>query len=205
MRTRPLFALLAAGTIALAACGSDNSSSSSNPPAAAATTAAAAAPTTAAAAAATPTTTAASSATTDSDDSSYGNAYAVPTTAAASGGAAAAGTASVTLADSKLGKIVVDSKGMTLYAFLKDTGGTSACSGACANAWPPAAATGSPTAGTGISGTLTTVARPDGTMQLKLGDWPLYRYAGDAAAGDTNGQGTGSVWYVVGADGQPIK
>ena len=200
MRTRSLFALLAAGTIALAACGSDNSSSSSNPPAAAATTAAAATPTNAAAA--TPTTTAASSASTDS---SYGNAYATPTTAAASGGAAATGASSITLADSKLGKIVVDSKGMTLYAFLKDTGGTSACSGACANAWPPAAAAGTPTAGTGISGTLTTVARPDGTMQLKLGNWPLYRYAGDAAAGDTTGQGTGSVWYVVGADGQPIK
>jgi predicted lipoprotein with Yx(FWY)xxD motif len=202
MRIRPLFALLAAGTIALAACGSDNSSSSSNAPAAAATTAAAATPTTAAAA---PATTAASSATTDSDDSSYGNAYAIPTTAAASGGAAAAGAASITLADSKLGKIVVDSKGMTLYAFLKDTGGTSACAGACANAWPPAAATGTPTAGTGISGALTTVARPDGTMQLKLGDWPLYHFAGDAAAGDTNGQGSNSVWYVVGADGQPIK
>ena len=202
MRTRPLFALLAAGTIALAACGSDNSSSSSNPPAAAPTTAAAATATTAAAA---PTTAAASSATTDSDDSSYGNAYAVPTTAAASGGAAATGAASITLADSKLGKIVVDGNGMTLYAFLKDTGGTSVCSGGCANAWPPAAATGTPTAGTGITGALTTVARPDGSMQLKLGDWPLYRFAGDAAAGDTNGQGSGSTWYVVGADGQPIK
>jgi predicted lipoprotein with Yx(FWY)xxD motif len=202
MRTRPLFALLAAGTIALAACGSDNSSSSSNAPAAAPTTAAAATATTAAAA---PTTTAASSATTDSDDSSYGNAYAVPTTAAASAGAAAAGAASITLADSKLGKIVVDANGMTLYAFLKDTGGTSVCSGGCANAWPPAAATGTPTAGTGITGALSTVARPDGSMQLKLGDWPLYRFAGDAAAGDTNGQGSGSTWYVVGADGQPIK
>jgi predicted lipoprotein with Yx(FWY)xxD motif len=202
MRTRPLFALLAAGTIVLAACGSDNSSSSSNPPAAAATTAAPAPPTTAAAA---PATTAASSATTDSDDSSYGNAYAIPTTAAVSGGAAATGAAAVTLADSKLGKIIVDANGMTLYAFLKDTGGASACSGACANAWPPAAATGTPTAGTGITGSLTAVARPDGTMQLKLGDWPLYRFAGDAAAGDTNGQGSNSVWYVVGADGQPIK
>ena len=203
-RTRPLFALLAAGTIVLAACGSDNSSSSSNAPAAAATTAAAAAPTTAAAASAAPATTAASSATTD-DDSSYGNAYATPTTAAASGGAAATGAASVTLADSKLGKIVVDANGMTLYAFLKDTGGTPACSGACANAWPPAAATGTPTAGTGITGSLTAVARPDGSMQLKLGDWPLYRFAGDAAAGDANGQGSNGVWYVVGADGQPVK
>jgi len=94
---------------------------------------------------------------------------------------------------------------MTLYAFLKDSTGTPSCSGACANTWPPAAATGTPTTGSGISSTLTTVARPDGTMQLKLGAWPLYRFSGDAAAGDTNGQGTASVWYVVGPDGQPIK
>jgi len=186
MRTGPLFALLATGTIALAACGSDNYSSSYKTPAAA--------PTTATAAAAAPTT-----------GSGYGNAYAIPTTAAASGGAAATGASSITLADSKLGKIVVDAKGMTLYAFLKDSSGTPSCSGACANTWPPAAATGTPTAGSGISGTLTTVARPDGTMQLKLGAWPLYRFSGDAAAGDTNGQGTASVWYVVGPDGQPIK
>ena len=186
MRTGPLFALLATGTIALAACGSDNYSSSYKTPAAA--------PTTATAAAAAPTT-----------GSGYGNAYAIPTTAAATGGAATTGASNIKLADSKLGKIVVDAKGMTLYAFLKDSSGTPSCSGACANTWPPAAATGTPTAGSGISGTLTTVARPDGTMQLKLGAWPLYRFSGDAAAGDTNGQGTASVWYVVGPDGQPIK
>ena len=203
MHMRSLFALLAAGTIALAACGSDNSkSSSANAPAAAPTTAAASAATAAApATTAAPTTAAASSATTD-DDSSYGSGSGTATSAASA--SAATGT-SVTLADSKLGKIVVDSNGMTLYAFLKDTGGTSVCNGACANAWPPADATGAPTAGAGITGALTTVARADGTMQLKLGDWPLYRFAGDAAKGDTNGQGSNSVWYVVGADGQPIK
>src|SRR5438105_4989046 len=161
MRTRPLVALLAAGTIALAACGSDNSkSSSSNAPAAAATTAAAAAATTAAAA---PTTTAASA--TTGNDSSYGNAYAVPTTAAAAAPAATGSTA-ITLADSSLGKIVVDANGMTLYAFLKDSGGTSSCAGACANAWPPATATGTPAADPGITGPLSTSPRAHGTMQL---------------------------------------
>jgi predicted lipoprotein with Yx(FWY)xxD motif len=203
MRIRALFALLAAGTIALAACGSDNSSSSSsNAPAAAATTAAASSATSSATtAAATPTTAAAAPTSAAADNSGYGNAYAIPPTAAA----AASGAGGISLADSSLGKIVVDANGMTLYAFLKDTGGTSTCSAACANAWPPATATGTPTSGTGITAALTAVARPDGTMQLKLGDWPLYRFAGDSAKGETNGQGSNSVWYVVGADGQPIK
>jgi predicted lipoprotein with Yx(FWY)xxD motif len=200
MHTRPLFALVAAGTIALAACGSDNSGySSSATSAGAATTAAAsaatsAAPTSAAKPAATTATTAANG---------YGGGYAVPPTTAAA--AAATGAASITLADSSLGKIVVDASGLTLYAFMKDTGGTSSCTGACATAWPPAKATGTPTAGTGISGTLTTITRDDGTKQLKLGNWPLYRFSGDAAKGDVNGQGSGGSWHVVGGDGAPIK
>jgi predicted lipoprotein with Yx(FWY)xxD motif len=201
MHTRPLFALVAAGTIALAACGSDNSgysSSATTAPAAATTAAASAAATTAAA----PTTAKAATATTA--DNSYGGGYAVPPTTAAAA-AAATGAASITLADSSLGKIVVDANGMTLYAFMKDTGGTSSCSGACAKAWPPATATGTPAAGTGISATLTTLTRDDGTKQLKLGDWPLYRFAGDAAKGDVNGQGSAGSWYVVGADGAPVK
>jgi predicted lipoprotein with Yx(FWY)xxD motif len=199
MHTRPLFALVAAGTIALAACGSDNSGySSSATSAPAATTAAAAAATSAAA----PTTAKAATATTA--DNSYGGGYAVPPTTAAAA-AAATGAASITLADSSLGKIVVDGNGMTLYAFMKDTAGTSSCSGACANAWPAATATGTPTAGSGISAALTTITRDDGTKQLKLGDWPLYRFAGDAAKGDVKGQGSNSVWFVVGADGAPIK
>src|SRR5262245_7771885 len=190
MRTRPLFALLAAGAVVLTACGSDNSSTSSGATAAPATTAAASAATTAAA----------SAATTASD--AYGGGYAVPATTAA---AAASGGTAVNLADNKLGKIVVDTSGNTLYAFMKDTGGTPTCSGACADAWPAAIATGTPTAGAGITATLTAIDRPDGKKQLKLGDWPLYRFAGDIAAGDANGQGSGNMWYVVGADGAPVK
>jgi predicted lipoprotein with Yx(FWY)xxD motif len=200
MRTRPLFALAAAGALALAACGSDNSSSTSNATAsgAAATTSASAATSAAATAAS------ATSAPATTAGNSYGGGYAAPPTTAASA-AAATGAANITLADSSLGKIVVDADGKTLYAFMKDTGGTSTCSGACANSWPPAAATGTPTAGTGITGTLTTIARDDGTKQLKLGSWPLYHFAGDSAKGETNGQGSNNVWYVVGADGTPIK
>jgi predicted lipoprotein with Yx(FWY)xxD motif len=202
MRTRPLFALAAAGALALAACGSDNSSSTSN------ATASGAAATTAASAAASSATSGAAAtsapATTADNSGGYGGGYAAPPTTAASA-AAATGAASITLADSSLGKIVVDADGKTLYAFMKDAGGTSTCSGACANAWPPAAATGTPTAGTGITGTLTTITRDDGTQQLKLGSWPLYRFAGDSAKGETNGQGSNNVWYVVGADGTPIK
>jgi predicted lipoprotein with Yx(FWY)xxD motif len=195
MRTRPLFALVAAGALALAACGSDNSSSTSD------ATAAGAAPTTGAPSASSATAT--TGAATSAADNSYGGGYAIPSTTPAA--AAATGAASITLADSSLGKVVVDANGLTLYAYMKDTGGTSTCSGACANAWPPAIATGTPAAGTGITATLTAITRDDGTKQLKLGDWPLYRFAGDAAKGDVNGQGSNSVWYVVGADGAPIK
>src|SRR5262245_32941873 len=204
MRTPPLFALIAAGALALAACGSDNSSSSSYGTAAGTATTAAAAPATSAAtptsAAATPTSAAAN----NSYGGAYGGGYAAPPTTAAAA-AAASGAASITLADSSLGKIVVDTDGKTLYAYMKDSSGTPTCSGGCASAWPPAAATGTPTAGTGITGTLTTITRDDGTKQLKLGSWPLYRFAGDSAKGETKGQGTGNVWYVVGADGAPIK
>jgi predicted lipoprotein with Yx(FWY)xxD motif len=198
MRTRPLLALLAVGTIALAACGSDNSSSSSS------ATAAPAAQSATTAASSKATTAPASSATT-ANDSAYGAAYGGGSSATTAAPAAASSSATISLATSSLGKIVVDSKGDTLYAFLKDTSGTSVCSDACAKAWPAAVATGTPTAATGITAALTTVARSDGSMQLKLGQWPLYTFAGDSGPGQTNGQGTASVWYVVGADGNPIK
>ena len=47
--------------------------------------------------------------------------------------------------------------------------------------------------------------RSDGTFQLVAGDWPLYTFAGDAAAGDVNGQGQGGVWFVVSPDGELNK
>src|SRR3979411_1466240 len=75
--------------------------------------------------------------------------------AACGGGAATAATpktssgasATVGVANSGLGSILVDSTGRTLYLFKADVGANSACTGACATAWPPLLAKGKPTAG----------------------------------------------------------
>jgi predicted lipoprotein with Yx(FWY)xxD motif len=134
-------------------------------------------------------------------DAASGAAAAAPTTAAAT----AAPAPAASLADSSLGKIVVDGSGRTLYAFTKDANGTSTCLDACANAWPPAIVTGD-VAVQGLDQSLfTTAPRPDGSMQLKMGKWPLYTFSGDAAPGDVNGQGSGGSWFVVGQDGKLVK
>jgi predicted lipoprotein with Yx(FWY)xxD motif len=109
------------------------------------------------------------------------------------------------LADSPLGKIMVDADGHTLYAFTMDANGTPTCADACAKAWPAAKVTGTPASDPAITAAITTIDAPGGGTMLKAGKWPLYRFAGDAAAGDTNGQGSGGVWFVVGADGKLIK
>jgi predicted lipoprotein with Yx(FWY)xxD motif len=101
-----------------------------------------------------------------------------------------------------LGDFVVDADGRTLYIFLNDSPGTSACSAECAADWPPATVDGtSPSAGEGVTAELGTLERDDGSLQLTLDGWPLYRYAGDAAAGDTSGEGVGGVWFVGRPDG----
>lgn len=121
--------------------------------------------------------------------------------------ASAGGDAVVEVTDNALGQILVDADGMTLYGFTADTAGESTCYDQCATNWPPllvddAAAA---VAGAGLDASLiTTVERTDGTIQVKYGDWPLYYFANDAAAGDTNGQAVGDVWYVVDAAGELI-
>jgi predicted lipoprotein with Yx(FWY)xxD motif len=190
--------------IGAAACGDDDNSSSATTAAAASATTAAATPTTKAAAtpttkaAATPTTKAAP--TTTAAGGAYGGA---PATTAASGGAAT-GTSAVAIADSSLGKILVDGNGMTLYMFVPDNQGPSTCVDKCLAAWPSLA--GPATAGTGVDASkLGVAARPDGTQQATYGGWPLYTYLQDAKPGDVNGQDSNEKWYVLGADGQPIK
>jgi predicted lipoprotein with Yx(FWY)xxD motif len=100
-----------------------------------------------------------------------------------------------------LGKILVDSRGRTLYLFKKDTGGRSKCSGSCAVAWPPLLATGRPVAGTGVKGSkLGTTRRSDGKKQVVYNRHPLYRFVGDKTPGDTNGQGLsafGARWFAL--------
>ena len=110
------------------------------------------------------------------------------------------------VADSDLGQILVDGEGRTLYMFKPDTAGESTCYEDCEANWPPLVVTGDITVGEGLdAATFTTVARTDGSTQVKAGAWPLYYFKNDAAAGDVNGQGQGDVWYVVSPAGEPIE
>lgn len=118
--------------------------------------------------------------------------------------AAASGT--VRVADSSLGDILVDERGMTLYLFTNDSEGTSVCEGSCAELWPPLAADDAPTAGAGVDGAkLSTITRPDGSTQVAYAGHPLYFYARDSAAGDVGGQGVGGVWFAVRPDGTAVS
>jgi predicted lipoprotein with Yx(FWY)xxD motif len=104
--------------------------------------------------------------------------------------------------DASLGSILVDSNGMTLYLYTKDTPNTSNCYGTCASYWPPLLTTGTPTAGTGVTPSmLGTTTRTDGTTQVTYNGWPLYYYASDKTAGDTTGENVQGVWYVITPDG----
>jgi predicted lipoprotein with Yx(FWY)xxD motif len=110
----------------------------------------------------------------------------------------------VAVSDSDLGEILTDADGNTLYLFLPDDQGDSVCADACAEAWPPF--TESVSAGDGVDAALLgSTARPDGATQVTYNDWPLYRFANDAAPGDVNGQGVNDVWFVVTADGNAGK
>ena len=105
----------------------------------------------------------------------------------------------VTVAETDLGPTLVDADGMTLYGFTQDSATVSVCSGSCAENWPPVS--GETTVSSELDASLVSVTtRDDGTTQLVVGEWPLYRFAGDAAPGDANGQGINDVWYVIGPD-----
>ncbi|MBV2357107.1 hypothetical protein KUM39_22480 [Streptomyces sp. J2-1] len=110
-------------------------------------------------------------------------------------------TASV---DAKLGQVVTDGNGMTLYRFDNDTASPpkSNCDGDCATAWPPVPA-GDALAGAGIDKSLLgEVTRSDGSKQLTIGDWPAYRYAKDTAPGEVNGQGVNGKWFALAPNGK---
>jgi predicted lipoprotein with Yx(FWY)xxD motif len=105
----------------------------------------------------------------------------------------------------KLGSVVTDAKGWTLYRFDEDTPKPpkSACNDDCVTKWPPVPADDA-TASAGIDASkLGSVTRTDGTKQLTLSGWPVYRYAGDTKAGDTKGHGVGGTWNALAPDGKP--
>jgi predicted lipoprotein with Yx(FWY)xxD motif len=139
------------------------------------------------------------------DEGSWTAATAAPTTAAPTTAASQeASGATVAVANSKLGDILVDADGRTLYAFTKDQGDKSACSGQCATNWP--ALTGTATAGTGAQATLlSTAMQADGNSQVTYDGRPLYYFAGDAKPGDINGQGVGNAWFALSASGDLVK
>ena len=117
-------------------------------------------------------------------------------------------SATISLRSSKLGPILVNSKGHTLYLFMKDRNGKSSCSGACAGFWPPLVAHGKPTVGKGLKASLVHVTkRSDGKMQVSYNRHPLYAFSQDRKAGQTNGQAYsafGARWYTVSAKGRPV-
>ena len=134
-----------------------------------------------------------------------------PPAASAADVPAAAPTALEVASVSKLGRVVTDGNGMTLYRFDNDTARppASTCVDACAKAWPPAVAGTGETKVEGVQQSLVgKVKRPDGTWQVTLGGWPLYRFAKDQSPGDVKGQGVGGTWYAAAPTGKkavPVK
>ena len=117
--------------------------------------------------------------------------------------------AAIKVAKNKLGQIIVDSRGRTVYLFEKDKNGQSACYGACAKFWPPVLAKGKPTAGTGAKASLLgVVMRKDGAHQLTYGGHPLYGFVKDKAPGQATGEGLnffGGGWDVLGPSGNKLE
>ncbi len=117
-------------------------------------------------------------------------------------------TATVSLHKTALGAILANAKGHTLYMFVKDKHGKSACTGLCARYWPPVIAKTRPTAGAGLERSLLgTTTRSDGRKQVTYNRHPLYTFALDKRAGETNGQGStgfGARWWALAATGRPV-
>ena len=107
---------------------------------------------------------------------------------------------------SPLGTIIVNGQGMTAYVFDHDTAnsGVSTCSGACQSLWPPITSTSATPVVKGVTGTVATITRSDGTKQVTVNGLPLYTYTPDTKPGDDTGQGFSGIWWVVGANGSKI-
>jgi predicted lipoprotein with Yx(FWY)xxD motif len=105
-----------------------------------------------------------------------------------------------------LGDIVTDREGMTLYRFNEDTAkpSKSNCDGGCATQWPPVIASSGEVQVDGVDAALVgTVERSDGSLQVTIAGWPVYRFAGDKVPCDTNGHGVGGTWFAITPQGKP--
>jgi predicted lipoprotein with Yx(FWY)xxD motif len=119
-------------------------------------------------------------------------------------GTSSAPSSSTALSTTTIGGVAVltNAKGYTLYWFAPDTPATSKCTGSCVQYWPPVK--GPVTAGAGVTGTLGTITRSDGTVQATYDGHPLYTYAGDTAPGQNKGNGlnlSGGLWHEVTVSG----
>lgn len=107
----------------------------------------------------------------------------------------------------QLGRTVVDGEGFTLYRFDPDSANPSkaTCVDACAVTWPPVLANDKIVFQGLDSNKISTVQRADGTNQVTIGGWPVYRFSKDTAAGETSGEGVGGTWFAVAPDGYKAK
>jgi predicted lipoprotein with Yx(FWY)xxD motif len=137
-----------------------------------------------------------------------GLAVAATAAALASAGGTNTGGTKVAVHKTRLGRILVDSKGITLYDFPPDKGKTSVCYGACAALWPPLFTHGKPIAGPGVRASLLgTTKRKDGKLEVTYNGHPLYYWVGDHKPGQTTGQGInqfGGPWWVLSPTGREI-
>jgi predicted lipoprotein with Yx(FWY)xxD motif len=101
--------------------------------------------------------------------------------------------------DTMLGLILASPHGLTVYYYSKDVkgSGVSECTGSCIEAWPPVIAPVRLPAGYTLPGKIGFIVRPNGQHQVTVDGMPIYRYIGDKAPGQTNGQGVGGVWWVI--------
>src|ERR1700751_1660371 len=133
---------------------------------------------------------------------------AIAATLALAGGSGGTAGTMVKIANSPLGRILVDSKGITLYDFPPDKGTMSVCYGACAALWPPLTTHGKPIAGPGVHASLLgATKRSDGRLEVTYGGYPLYYFVSDRKPGQTTGQGVnqfGGPWWVISAAGKEI-
>jgi len=135
---------------------------------------------------------------------SSGSSSASSSSPAAPASSAAPSTSSSALMTATINgtKVVTNSRGFTLYWFVPDTSTTSKCNGSCATYWPPVK--GPATAGAGVTGTLGTITRSDGTKQATYDGHPLYTYVGDTAPGQAKGNAlnlSGGLWYEMTVSG----
>jgi predicted lipoprotein with Yx(FWY)xxD motif len=127
---------------------------------------------------------------------------------ASSSSASASGGTVIETASSSAGTFLISGSGRAVYLWVKDTGDTSTCTGACAGAWPPVTTTGSVTASGGAKASdLGTITRSDGTKQVTYDGHPLYYFAGDSGPGMATGQGSdsfGAKWWLVAPSGSDV-